>query len=124
MRDVTGLDLQGEPATLEGFRCGLVRDEVFPAIQPAPGHCVQGAIYQPITAPAWSRLDRFEGAIYKRQAVSIRLANGRTVSAETYVIAPAHIHLLTDHEWDFDHFSLHDKSRFIADYGGYAHLSG
>ena len=122
MKDVTGLDLRGEPATLEGFRRGLVRDEVFPAILPASGHAVQGVIYQPMTPPAWSRLDRFEGEIYERRMISLRLPNGRILSAGTYVIAPAHTDLLTDLEWDFDHFLLHGKQRFIADYRGYAYL--
>ena len=123
MKDVTGLDLRGEPATLKGFQRCLVRDEVFPAILPAPGHSVQGMIYQTLTMHAWARLDHFEGDIYERQTVSIRLASGLTAPAGTYVIAPAHTHLLTDHEWDLDHFLLYGKQHFIADYRGYASLA-
>lgn len=122
MKDVSGLDVRGEPAKLEDFRRGLVRGEVFPAILPAPGHCVQGVVYQPITKSAWSRLDDFEGDIYERQAVNVRLSDGRMLSAGTYVIVPPSAHLLTNRKWDLDHFLLYGKARFTNDYQGYSSL--
>lgn len=104
MRAVSGDDFPSARALLGEFRRGRVQGEDFPGILPCPAESVSGVLYHDLSDRAWQRLDRFEGALYRRQAVVVDIVGRGLVSAETYVIAPAYAQLLTKEEWQFEAF--------------------
>jgi len=64
MREVSGFDLPAVPGTLKGYCRRSVKGELYPAIMPYRGGCVEGVIYRCVPGLAWERLDRFEGEMY------------------------------------------------------------
>lgn len=122
MSRVSGMPVSGEVASLDGFRRFAVADEDYPGIVACAGRRVEGQLYAGLSEAALRRLDTFEGTYYLRMPVQIKDVNGRRRNAETYVIRPQYQHLLTDRDWDFDHFVRHDKARFMASYVGYERL--
>lgn len=103
---VTGRPLEGESAVLEGYARFRVRGEVYPGIVEAAGAHVAGVIYSGIDPAALARVDRFEGGMYRRETVRVRVSReGRIVTAETYVVRPRWRVLLTDAPWDPDDFA-------------------
>ena len=117
MRDVCGVDTTGLVARLAAFRRLRVRNEDYPGIVPSPAHSVTGMVYPDVHDTAWRLLDAFEGEMYSREQVQVRLATGNWLDAQAYVIRPAFRGFLEDRDWDFEQF-LHDggKARFRRSY--------
>jgi gamma-glutamylcyclotransferase (GGCT)/AIG2-like uncharacterized protein YtfP len=122
MRAVSGRTYSGEIAILRGYRRLRVRGEHYPGLAEDTGASVDGVLYQRLPGPAWERLDRFEGPMYQRRCVSVELADGRSLLAQTYVVRPEYTWLLEDSEWDFRSFLRQGKARFVAGYAGYRAL--
>jgi len=122
MAEVTGCQLLGEPATLTDHRRLSVAGQEYPGLVVAEGYAVEGIVYRDVPLSIWERLDRFEGAMYERIAVSLRLADGKTMPAETYLVRPEFEKRLEPIDWDFDQFLRQGKSRFTAGYLGYEQL--
>jgi gamma-glutamylcyclotransferase (GGCT)/AIG2-like uncharacterized protein YtfP len=108
-----------EAAVLKDYRRLKVRGEHYPGLVRHPGGRVDGMLYHALQTPAWVRLDRFEGVMYERVAVSVNLADGTLVEADTYLIRPESEHRLEPVEWDFELFLAHGKEGFVRDYAGY-----
>ncbi len=123
MSAVCGRNVSGEPASLAGFSRHAVRDEDYPGMQACVGGRVQGMLYRSVDPAALERLDAFEGEQYRRETVEVTLADGSTVSADTYVIKPEHTSLLLPEDWDFDAFLAAGKTRFQSRYLGFSRLS-
>lgn len=120
---VCGAAAASTPATLAGYRRHPVADEAYPGMVPAADAHVEGVLYRDLTPAAIARLDAFEGPQYRRDTVSVRLADGSTVvDAETYVFRPEFAHLLLPGDWDFEHFLRHGRAAFEARYVGYARI--
>ena len=102
-----------------GYSRRSVKGEVYPALVSDEKGEVEGILYKDVPAGAWDRLDRFEGEIYSRQSVQIRLPDEITVPAETYVVGPAFPNHLEETEWNFDNFLYYNKSGFNREYKGY-----
>jgi len=109
-----------QPAVLHDFRRQRVRGADFPAIVPKRSATVRGAFITGLTEIDVSRLDLFEGSMYHREKVKVKLlknvslepnipdsnltsVQGEEVEAETYVWQHPTTEL-EDGEWDFDHF--------------------
>ena len=122
MQHVTGLSRDAVNGELAGFARYRLRDQLYPAIVPDQQANVAGVIYQDLSVQAWARLDRFEGSIYQRQQVHVRLDDRTRINAETYVLRPAYRHLLLAEAWDIEHFIRHAKQDFMQDYLGYQRL--
>jgi gamma-glutamylcyclotransferase (GGCT)/AIG2-like uncharacterized protein YtfP len=118
MEDVSGLQLPGVPAVLQGYRRLGVKGEHYPAIVPGADSSVEGIIYRNIPHPAWELLDRFEGHMYARVTVQIALASGALLSAETYVARAGFNDCLEETEWDFSIFLRDGKESFCKSYKG------
>ncbi|WP_018988885.1 gamma-glutamylcyclotransferase family protein [Aromatoleum toluclasticum] len=112
------------PASLDGYRRQPVRGRAYPGMVPAAGGRVQGGLYLDLPAPAWPRLDRFEGEEYERRQVVVRLQDGRMEAAWTYVFRPECAAGLVDGEWDFERFLRTGKARFTTQYVGFDALEG
>ncbi len=114
-------EVAGE-AVLDGFRCLAVCNEEYPAIAPCENAATRGVLYRAIAADGWRKLDDFEGEMYERRSVTVRLISGETVSADTYVFRVEFHHLLTDLDWRFETFLKQGKQRFIEKYIGFERI--
>lgn len=74
-----------EPAVLPGYRRFAVPGVAYPGIVAAPGQEVAGLLYRDVAPDDLARLDLFEGAEYRRDALPVTLADGSVLVAETYV---------------------------------------
>ena len=106
-------------AVLDGFRCLSVCDEEYPAIAPRENAVTRGVLYRNIAADGWRKLDDFEGEMYERRSVTVKLISGEEVSADTYVFRSEFHYLLTDLDWRFETFLKQGKQRFIEKYIGF-----
>ncbi|MBA54710.1 MAG: hypothetical protein CMK89_09665 [Pseudomonadales bacterium] len=73
MERLLGRTVQGTPAVLEDFRSGLVARANFPGIVPQVGETVIGTRLTGFTQDDLRALDRYEGELYRRIRVSVRL---------------------------------------------------
>jgi gamma-glutamylcyclotransferase (GGCT)/AIG2-like uncharacterized protein YtfP len=89
MRRVCGQVPPAMPATLPGFVRGGIAGEPYPAIVRSPGACVHGLLYARVTASMLSRLDRYEGGLYRRCVVEVDAGDG-LCPAQAYVLDPAY----------------------------------
>jgi gamma-glutamylaminecyclotransferase len=87
-RILLGANLVGVGQTVQRFH---MRDlGAFPGIVPAPdGGAIVGEVYE-VPPTTLARLDRLEGvpAFYRRERVTVDLADGRLVRAWVYVLPP------------------------------------
>jgi gamma-glutamylcyclotransferase (GGCT)/AIG2-like uncharacterized protein YtfP len=74
-----------EPAVLPGYRRFAVPGVSYPGIVAASGQQVAGLLYRDVAPDDLARLDLFEGAEYRRDALQVTLADGSVAIAETYV---------------------------------------
>ncbi len=122
MAEVAGVCPCPVPATLSGYRRLRVKAQPCPAVVPNTNYRVDGIIYQNVPPSAWDRLDRFEGEMYSREIVQVRLRGGSGVPASTYVLRPQFLGCLDEAEWDFATFLRKEKGRFRRSYKGYLAL--
>lgn len=122
MLAVSGIKKRGLPAVLERYGRYAIKGERYPAIRPENEESVEGLLFLEIPDPAWRRLDQFEGDMYARKPVDVLLEDGKTASAETYVIQPQFYPCLCTAGWCFDQFLRHHKAGFIREYRGYEAL--
>jgi gamma-glutamylcyclotransferase (GGCT)/AIG2-like uncharacterized protein YtfP len=109
----------GEPAVLAGFSRHPVAGEDYPGIRHEAGGRVAGLLYHDLDAHAIARLDRFEGPQYRRETLSVTLADGRHETAEAWVFREDFHRLLEPGEWDFDAFLRERRARFERRYIGF-----
>ncbi len=122
MRAVSGHLPPHERAELADYARHPVVGEHYPGIRPRPGARVAGVLYRDLGSTALARLDAFEGEQYLRRSVTVRLADGSAVPAETYVFKPQYAHLLAPGDWDYDAFLRSGRGGFEAQYLGYTRL--
>lgn len=110
---VAGRRLEGREAVLPGYARHAVRGVVYPGVVRTPGAATEGRLVEGVDALALARIDRFEGRIYERRRLPVRVA-GRAgfVHAGVYVVPPARRHLLDHAPWDPEAFA----ARHLADY--------
>jgi len=119
MEEVAGCRLPYTAGTLKCYSRRAVRGEHYPAIFRNEKGLIQGIVYFSVPDRAWQRLDHFEGAMYARQTVHIKLANGMMLFADAYVVQPAFLNALEEADWDFEGFLRHGKESFQKHYKGY-----
>lgn len=110
---VIGRRLEGEVATLAGYARYAVKQQPFPGIVPESACEVRGLVYRGIDPVALSRIDEFEGELYRRETVSVRTDDGRDIEAQTYVIRPRFRSLLADSAWDEETFDRRWRDRYV-----------
>jgi gamma-glutamylcyclotransferase (GGCT)/AIG2-like uncharacterized protein YtfP len=122
MQEAAGCLPEHRRGVLRGYVRRRVRGQVYPGLLQHEGRRVAGVLYWDVPASAWERLDRFEGEMYARRAVSIEMDGGGRLAAETYVVRPEYLDRLEEAEWDFSEFLSSGKSGFRAGYAGYRSL--
>ncbi len=91
-------------------RCSVV-DQTYPGMVLSPDAQVAGVVYFDVDDADVARLDHFEGDDYRRDRVTVTLADGTTTAAETYVYL--HVDRLLAAPWEPHAFAL---QRFIDTY--------
>ncbi|MGW8192766.1 MAG: gamma-glutamylcyclotransferase family protein [Desulforhopalus sp.] len=119
MFSVTNTRLERSEAILEDFFRSTIHGEEYPGITPQQGARVSGIIYFNLPAPAIRNLDVFEGEFYIRQNVQVSTEQQGVTGAMTYIIKPHYKHILTNHEWSYEHFLSSGKTKFLQDYFGF-----
>lgn len=114
MEAVAGRASASEPATLDGFVRLRVRGAVYPGVRARAGATVDGVLYRGLDAAALARLDRFEGALYERRRLAVRLARGGACEAWVYVVPDALAHRLADEPWDPERFRREHLPAYVA----------
>ena len=109
-------------ATLEHFRRLEIVNEHYPGMVRSPRHVVEGMVYGNISDAALHKLDLFEGDMYERIQVNVRLRDGTIINVFTYIISPEYRHCLKPVDWDFDEFLASGKQAFQSRYAGYDKL--
>lgn len=117
--EVAGMHLSSSPGRLCGYRRLCVKNEHYPALVPDGAGCVDGVVYLEIPREVWDRLDQFEGEMYSREVVEVRLVDGLAVRAATYVARDEFRGRLENTEWDFEMFLRKYKESFRRSYLGY-----
>jgi gamma-glutamylcyclotransferase (GGCT)/AIG2-like uncharacterized protein YtfP len=109
-------------ADLSGAERRAVRGERYPGLIRSSRGVVRGILYYDLDERAWARLDRFEGALYERRPVAVRLRGGAAVRAETYFVRRACHAALSGEPWAPDRFSPRARALFEKAYDGYRWL--
>jgi gamma-glutamylcyclotransferase (GGCT)/AIG2-like uncharacterized protein YtfP len=76
MAALVGRSPRRRAATLPGHRVGRLAGRPWAGIAPAPAESATGTLYDDLTPAELCRLDRYEGADYRRVAVRIRTTTG------------------------------------------------
>jgi gamma-glutamylcyclotransferase (GGCT)/AIG2-like uncharacterized protein YtfP len=119
LAEVAGAAARAEKAELPGYGRWRVKGEDYPAVRPLAGGRVPGILYAGLPASAWTRLDRFEGDMYRRESLRVRRGDGTRVSAEVYVLRDGYAHCLDSEAWDYREFLRRGKKRFQSRYLGW-----
>ena len=122
MRAVSGFSQPGLTAELWGYRCRLVKGEVYPAILPDPGESVSGLLYRGVSAAQLMRLDDFEGDLYRRMQVQV-WSSDASYESETYVLDSRFASSLSQHRWSLQDFRHNGLKTFIEGYPGFDAIS-
>ena len=119
MRAVTAQKYPRQPAVLTGFARYRLRGEVYPGLTPVEGAATAGILYRGLARGAIRKLDAFEGSLYHRTPVTVRLVSGDWVDAVTYVIVPSSRYRLSEQDWTLDESSPRQMRQFMGHYGGF-----
>ena len=117
-RHVVAGNYRHGPAQLRGFERFAVRDQTYPGVVRAdsPLATVNGVVYFDVDAADLARLDRFEGAEYRRISVpvyDVRYSDDpQVLQASLYLYLPDD--QLLAQPWDAANFEQVTMSQFIA----------
>jgi gamma-glutamylcyclotransferase (GGCT)/AIG2-like uncharacterized protein YtfP len=109
---IVGGHWQGRPALLQGYARYRVRGKPYPAIVAEPGGNVAGLLYQGVGATEIEQLDRYEGDLYERHELDVRV-DGATLRALTYVLRAPHRALLSNESWELDAFEREHLTSYL-----------
>lgn len=73
------------PATLHDHQRHALNGLSYPGVVASPGAQVEGQLYLDVSAEDMARLDAFEGAEYRRDALRVVLEDGEQRDAWTYL---------------------------------------
>jgi gamma-glutamylcyclotransferase (GGCT)/AIG2-like uncharacterized protein YtfP len=110
---VVGERWQGTAAVLDGYARYRVRGKPYPAIVAAPSGSVSGLLYSEVGALELEQLDRYEGELYERRTLGVRVG-GSTLSAFGYVLGDRHHSLLSTESWDLAAFERDHLAEYLG----------
>lgn len=89
-------------ATLRDYERRALSAKAYPGVRPQHGASVGGVMYR-LPTLALPALDRYEGDMYFRQAVTVTTVDG-DVDAWCYVLRPRYCHLMLKNDWSLQNF--------------------
>ena len=123
MRAITGQVHVLQRAVLSGYARYRVKGEIYPGLVLEQDAETPGILYQGLVRREVRKLDAFEGSLYQRTRVAVRLETGDWVKAQTYVIVPSCRHRLSDQPWSMDAFGRQGVRQFIERYAGFRRVA-
>jgi len=117
MQALLGRCPPASPAVLEGFARYRLRNQAYPGIVPEPGGSTDGVLYQGLDAASLLALDRFEGALYRREHVEVQSQSSGRIEAHVYVVAPEYRHVLSSEPWSLEIFRTRHLARQLREWG-------
>lgn len=81
---------RSSPANANGYARFAVLEARYPGMVLMEGASVDGVLYHDVDAADLERLDQFEGSEYRRDTITVMLADGSELTADTY------IHIVTE----------------------------
>lgn len=110
----------------KGFAVYRVRRAVFPGIKAAEeSDVVRGVVYLDVDHAAIAKLDLFEDEFYERRSIWIDCSDGERRAADTYIVPPAQLHVLTDEPWHRSIFlASGGLAQFVRHYQGFPRAQG
>jgi gamma-glutamylcyclotransferase (GGCT)/AIG2-like uncharacterized protein YtfP len=81
---VFGRIVQGEPDMLDGFRKAEINGTVYPIAVIDSAHVVSGQVIE-VTAEELVRIDRYEGAEYRRIPIRLRTETSKLALTQAWV---------------------------------------
>lgn len=100
MHQLLGKEIQSIPGTLNGYACYEVKHQIYPAIVALDGSNVTGIVYQNLRNGDLTKLDEYEGEMYERKTVQVRLNDGTNLPCQTYVCKEEYISYLDNKLWN------------------------
>ncbi len=113
MHGVAGRDIAAMPAILDDYACYAMHNKYYPAALPAAGGSITGLLYSGLTPHELSRLDRYEGAEYRRVRVSVTTEEGRQAQAWVYIIRPQYKSRLSRQLWSLEEFIKNKAGNYL-----------
>jgi gamma-glutamylcyclotransferase (GGCT)/AIG2-like uncharacterized protein YtfP len=110
---IVGRELVGCPARLSGYARYRIKDRPYPAIVQASDAEVDGMLYRELDVAEMERLDSYEGHLYERRELLVRVEDVSIVAA-TYVLRPEHAHRLSPEPWDLARFERDHLASYLA----------
>lgn len=116
-RAVVGRERPHEPACLKGYSCRRLRGACYPGLALSSGGRTPGLVYRGLNAADLQRLDRYEGAGYRRTRLAVASADGTLLPAWVYVLAPPVQRRLTGERWALERFVADDLQDYLRTLG-------
>lgn len=114
MRAVTGRSFEAAPGKVTGFVRQGIRDEVFPGLSAGGEGTVEGVVWFAVDDAAAEALDRFEDWLYDRRSVAVSLDDGRTITADAWIVPPRYADALDGAPWDSARFEREELARYLG----------
>ena len=89
MEKILGRSVDGVPAVLKDYRCGLVARANFPGIVPQQGSTVMGMRLSGFSQNDLQALDVYEGELYRRIRVNVSLEEAPIPEKQSWVYCMA-----------------------------------
>lgn len=113
-RAVSGEAAPARPARLDDHARHALRDRAYPGAVPRSGACIEGIVYGQLSAAALARIDAFEGELYRRDEVPVRVGDeGQPCTALVYVVRPRWRTLLLARDWSPEQFRRDWLDRYL-----------
>ena len=122
-RTVTGKTYQKQKAVLEGYSRFRLAGKHYPGIVKTADDRVEGIVYLNITENDMAKLDEFEGDLYAREEVAVKLENGGRINATAYIVKKGHENCLSNEPWNLDEFIIHHLNDFLENDPGFLNRS-
>lgn len=104
---------RNSPAILKGYSRYCVKNETWPVLVPSTVDAtLEGRLYFDILTDDLSRIDEFEGEIYKRTRVEVN-TDTRKVPASVYVLQTDYYDMMLKKNWSPEEFDPHSMSEYF-----------
>ena len=113
---VSGRRFPAEEAVLHGYRRRRIQNHSFPGIRPNSAEKTEGQILRDLLGADLQVFDAFEGDLYERKTVSVRIRSDRLqtdTEAFAYVIRDEFADWMSAEPWDLGWFQKNELRSFI-----------
>lgn len=105
----------GTPAVLHGWRRVFVRGDSYPVIRPTSGSTVDGLVFAAVNVEGTRMLRKYEGPSYRARRLTVRGADGGSVSAAVFV--PKDFGVATGRAWTLASWQVRHKRPYLRRHG-------